>query len=288
MSITITPVHPDDLVELRLVIKAALAPGAQDILQRYLASTELTGQADYVPPFGSSDGPKDAWDLPPWADTPEDRAAMTWLVNDLTEQQLDVLLGVINEPGSTTGSLVRGAGYPEDTAASPVFRAIGSRFRRVGRRPLWVGGDKTPDGQALGATTNQVAVRLFREALTKRAERTVGVLDDPGTWQLVVEHAHLTKADLALIEAFRGFDGHRATATMLADRLGFKGFGGANLAIGRLGVRLADSFAAVVPGYVPSTRPDGSPMWWHVVATGEEIDGAFWWTLRPGLNQAAS
>lgn len=94
------------------------------------------------------------------------------------------------------------------------------------------------------------------------------MLDDAETWRRVNGMVRLTRADRALIHALRSFEGHRATATMLAERLGLNGFGGANLGIGRLGVRLADGFASAIPGYVPSTRPDGSPMWWHVVATG--------------------
>ncbi|QYG91075.1 hypothetical protein HC251_00580 [Iamia sp. SCSIO 61187] len=287
--------NPDDLVELRLVVLAKHAPGVQATVQRYLDSIDATAPTgSYTPPFGSSDGPKDAWDLPDWEDTDDDVAAMHWLVNDLSDNQLDVLHGVVSEPGSPTNLLVANAGYPEGTTASPVFRAIGSRFRRVGRRPLWIGGDKTADGQALGVTSNPIAVRLFRDAVTARADRTVSAATStPGdavdTWRQVLEVVELTGHDRNLLKAFRAFPNNSATAGMLAEHLGFDAHGGANLAMGRLGRRLADGLAIVDPDYATSTRPDGSTMWWHVVATGEvREDNLFWWTLRPELDAAAA
>lgn len=103
-------------------------------------------------------------------------------------------------------------------------------------------------------------------------------------WDTVVEGAGLTDANIALIHAFRSHPGHAATASMLADDLGYEGYRAANLAIGTLGRRLGTTIAA---DFAPRHRPDGSAMWWTLVATGEDRDdGHYWWTLRSDLDNA--
>lgn len=289
MNITGNPLNPQDLIELRLVVPAHLASGVQATILRYLDNAgDSNGTAGYIPPFASSSGPKNAWDLPDWSDTDEDRAAMQWLVEDLSEDQIAVLHAILNEPGTPTSLLLSAAGYPEGTAASPVFRAIGSRFRRVGRKPLWVGGDKTDRGQALGATSNQTAIRLFRDAVTKRASGTTPEITEE-VWSQALDLVRLSDTDRKLIEAFRSFRDNAATAQMLADEMGYDAHGAANLAMGRLGKKLAEGLATVLPDFEPQQRSNGSTMWWHVVASGEiRDDGLFWWSLRPGLDAAAA
>lgn len=101
--------------------------------------------------------------------------------------------------------------------------------------------------------------------------------------------ADLTQSDVNLLNVFRSLRGYTGTAQDLADVLGFEKFNCVNLAMGRVGKRLAGVLGEVDPIYSPSTRPDGSTMWWHVPATGEiRDDGFFWWTLRPELAAALS
>ena len=51
--------------------------------------------------------------------------------------------------GVTTSEVLTASGYGPDTSASPVFKAISGRLRRVGGKPLWRGGEQTETGQLL-------------------------------------------------------------------------------------------------------------------------------------------
>ena len=74
---------PSAIVVLSFFCEARFAPELQlagvELLRR-LASAGVG--SNYVPPFKSTDGEKDAWTAPEWSN-PADEAAARWLVNDL-------------------------------------------------------------------------------------------------------------------------------------------------------------------------------------------------------------
>lgn len=285
MTVSQNPINAEDLVQLSVVLPARLAVTAQEMVLRLLAN-ENSAEVPWSPSPDIHSDVADAWDMPAWSDTAEDRRRMAWVVRDLDPKHLDVLSRIHIEPETPTNELLTSAGYPPGTKASGVFRAITNRFRKVNRRPLWHGGEQTPDGQALrspGEFGEVVGIRLFAEAVAEHADTGAADVD----WDAVLRAVELSDSNIALLHAFRHFTNHAATAAMLAEQLGFEGFGAANLAIGALGKRLAAGRAALEADYEPAKRSDGSPMWWHVVATGEiGDDGLFWWTLRDDLDAA--
>ena len=84
----------------------------------------------------------------------------------------------------------------------------------------------------------------------------------------------LTTAESALIRALYSARDQTATATELAEILGYSDIIPVNGTMGRLGHRIAD--------HLPS-RP---ARWWRAVATGEQKRNGFRWTLRPQLAAA--
>lgn len=289
MTVSENPLNPEDLVQISLVLPARLALTAQEMVLRLLA-TDSAPETPWTPTPDMHSDVADAWEMPPWTNTEEDRRRMAWLVADLDPKHLDVLSRIHIESETPTNELLTAAGYPEGTKASGVFRAMANRFRKVNRRPLWHGGEQTPAGQALrspGEFGEVEGVRLFAEAVANLDVDAAANSDQGVDWDAVLAQLELTESNVALIHAFRTFPKHRATAGGLAEELNFEGYGGANLAIGSLGKRLAAARATVDPDFEPATRSDGSPEWWHVVATGEiEDDGLFWWTLRADLDAA--
>ena len=289
MSVTQNPVNPEDLVQLSVVLPAGLALTAQEMVLRLIAAADAP-DAPWAPNSEMHSDVVDAWDMPAWTDNDEDRRRMAWLVADLDPKHTEVLSRIHIEPQTPTNDLLASAGYPPGTKASGVFRAITNRFRKVNRRPLWHGGEQTPEGQALrspGELGEVVGIRMFAQAVAALNDPT-GAANEGVDWDAVIAQAELTEHDVALVHAFRTFPNHTATAGWLAEELGFNGFGGANLAMGRLGKHLAAARSAVDPSYEPSKRSDGSTMWWNVVANGEvgDDDGLFWWTLRDDLDEA--
>jgi hypothetical protein len=123
---------------------------------------ERVGATRYVPPYDRSNGPQDAWELPGWMD--DDGPVARWLLSDLGPNQRRILVSIVaaGREGVWTGDLKRAAGYDDSTSNSGIFKAIGGRFRRVGRRPIWNGGEKdTRRGQRLTAK-DDIARELFR------------------------------------------------------------------------------------------------------------------------------
>jgi hypothetical protein len=297
VNLTVNPVEPDDLVQISLVVPARLAPSVEQTILRLLTSESERESSPWAPAPEMYSDIENAWDMDEWSDTPEDRQRMAWLVADLDPKHIDILSRIHNEPNTPTSELLSSAGYPDGAKASGVFRAITSRFRKVNRKPLWEGGEQTPDGQALKSPgpSGAIGIRLFAEAVANldklygTGAATDEFASDFVDWDAVVADAQFTEANVALLEAFRSFPMNRAHAGMLAEQLGFKDYRATNLAIGALGKRLAESRSIVDPSYeLPKPRGEGSPGWWHVVAEGEvhDDDGLFWWTLRPNLDAA--
>jgi hypothetical protein len=163
VAATIHPLAPEEMVELRVVVRSADAHDLQQLIVNF-AAARRTGGA-WTPPYDRSHGPNDAWQLPDWANTKYDRDAMNWIVGVLRPPHLEILARILTAPEAMpTSELLSIAGYADDVDASPVFKAIGGRFRRCDRRPIWTGGEKTSSGQRLGRTSNRTARRLFLTA----------------------------------------------------------------------------------------------------------------------------
>ena len=132
MSVSVNPVDAESLVQLSMVLPARLAPTAQELVLRLLAASDEVG-APWVPSPDMHSAVPDAWDMPAWSDTDDDRRRMAWLVGDLDPKHIDVLSRIHIEPGTPTNELLASAGYDPGVKASGVFRAISNRFRKVNR-----------------------------------------------------------------------------------------------------------------------------------------------------------
>jgi hypothetical protein len=90
----------------------------------------------------------------------------------------------------------------------------------------------------------------------------------------------LTDADVEVLAVFLCAPGHARSATELAADLGStSGHEYGNLRIGTLGSNLSEAMS-----FTPNQRSrDGSPMYWNVVASGQEDSGQFVYTMHPDL-----
>lgn len=96
-----------------------------------------------------------------------DGPAADWIARSLGPVQFRVVAHLVaaGPEGVGTGELRRTAGYDPATSMGGVFKAIGGRFRSVGRKPLWRGGEKdSQKGQRLRVPDGP-ARALFRAAL---------------------------------------------------------------------------------------------------------------------------
>lgn len=145
---------------------------ARDVLEKQAAIQQLLtahpaepGDGPYKPPFPNTHGPKDAWDLRRWTGTEQNAAE--WIVGVVGTKQRRVLINLVaaGPDGVWTGELRHNAGYDGDTSMSGVFKAIGGRFRSVGLRPVWNGGEKDSQrGQRLSVPDGPARV-LFAEVI---------------------------------------------------------------------------------------------------------------------------
>jgi hypothetical protein len=138
-----------DFVAVSLWMPAAIAtvfqPKAVALLEALTGAAAADGE--YAPPFDSSHGPKNAWDLPYWVE-PADRPAARWILGDVNAKQRRlVAMLTANPAGAWTKDLGAACGF--DGRMSGTFKAIGGRFRRCDRRPMWNGGEKGAQGQRL-------------------------------------------------------------------------------------------------------------------------------------------
>jgi hypothetical protein len=158
----------DDLVGVTTWVRGRLVPSFQEGAFRLLQ--ELSGsvresEGDYSPPFPNTHGPKDAWELPRWE--AQDLDPARWILQNLGPKQRRIIAGILaaGVDGIWTGDLRRFSGYDDAISMSGVYKAIGGRFRRVGRRPVWNGGEKeSQKGQRLNVA-DPTAMHLFRELL---------------------------------------------------------------------------------------------------------------------------
>lgn len=70
-------------------------------------------------------------------------------------------------------------------------------------------------------------------------------------------------------------------AGLLAPLLGVEHHARLNLAISGIAKKLASAV-----NVEPAEREDGSKRWWQIVATGRQVEGRFYWTIRPALREA--
>lgn len=148
----------DDLVPILFYVKGYQVLDAQAAVQQFLVGHPAQPtDKPYKPPFSNTFGPKNAWELPKW--TGQEQDAAEWITGVVGANQRKVLANLVaaGAGGVWTGELRHNSGYDGATSMSGVFKAIGGRFRSVGLRPIWNGGDKesqkgqrltVPDGPA--------------------------------------------------------------------------------------------------------------------------------------------
>lgn len=141
---------PDDIVVVPVYCQARHAAAVQRHAVDFLATLTHSPESGYQPPFKSSDGPENPWDLPPWND-PTDEPAGRWILGVVSDAHRHILgdLLAAGDEGVTVGTLLVAAGYSPGTSGAGVFKAIAGRFRRVGRRPVWDGAENTEDRMRL-------------------------------------------------------------------------------------------------------------------------------------------
>ena len=156
----------DDLVPILFYVKGRQVSDAQAAVHQFLAgSRRETTEGPYRPPFSNTHGPKDAWELPKW--TGQEHDAAEWILGVVGTNQRKVLANLVaaGPNGVWTGELRHNSGYDGATSMSGVFKAIGGRFRSVGLRPLWNGGEKNSQkGQRL-AVADGPAREIFAKVL---------------------------------------------------------------------------------------------------------------------------
>jgi hypothetical protein len=164
VDLAIAP-RSSDLVPLLVWAPANKVLAIQDQIAALLA-TQFSGERHggaYEPPFSSTHGPKNAWQLPAWEGDEEDAAK--WILRVVSDNQRRVLAHLVGAGthGVWTADLRHTAGYDASTSMSGVFKAIGGRFRSVGLRPLWNGGPKDPEkGQKLNVGDDNVQLLFAR------------------------------------------------------------------------------------------------------------------------------
>lgn len=157
---------PGDIVAVTTWMPAQLAPQFQlkaaELLSALSGAAALDGA--YVPPFGSTHGPANAWELAFWTD-PEDRPAASWILADLNSKQRHVIAMLAANPaGVWTNDLREECGFTGKMSGT--FKALGGRFRRCDRRPMWNGGDKGTKGQLL-TVKHEGALAIFVAVLAE-------------------------------------------------------------------------------------------------------------------------
>lgn len=163
----------DDLVPVVAYVPAKDVMKMQAAIHQLVADYANTS-GTYKPPFSSTYGPKDAWNLPAWQG--DEYVAAAWILGALGSNQRRVLAHLIasGSDGAWTGELRKSSGYDNSTSMSGVFKAIGGRFRSVGLRPVWNGGEKdSQKGQRL--TVKDTAPRtLFAKVLQEQHPTLAG------------------------------------------------------------------------------------------------------------------
>lgn len=91
----------------------------------------------------------------------------------------------------------------------------------------------------------------------------------------------LTPSRLRAMQVLYGFPEHTATAGEVARKMGYKGFGGACLAIGYAGKALASALR-IDPPY----GNDPEKNWWSIIADADESGRYFRWIMRSQLAEA--
>lgn len=89
----------------------------------------------------------------------------------------------------------------------------------------------------------------------------------------------LSESQLRALQALYNFPNHSATAPQLASVLEYKGFGGANLAIGGAGKSIANDLGV----HPQRHRSNGGHAWFTIITEGENTTSGFLWVMRPEL-----
>lgn len=90
----------------------------------------------------------------------------------------------------------------------------------------------------------------------------------------------LHDSDKPLLECFYKDSEYTQSAPQLAEKLGYSDIGPVNALIGKFAKRIAEFYGVVLE------RERNSPGWWRVIADGKDVNGTFFWTLKPAFVKA--
>ena len=88
--------------------------------------------------------------------------------------------------------------------------------------------------------------------------------------------------DISLLNCFIAESNNTQSAPQLAEKLGYSDIGPVNALVGKFAKRIADYYDITLE------RDGNSPGWWRIIADGQDVNGTFFWTLKPALISALS
>ena len=92
----------------------------------------------------------------------------------------------------------------------------------------------------------------------------------------------LHDSDIPLLNCFLNETNNTQSAPQLAEKMGYSDIGPVNALVGKFAKRIADYYGITLE------RDGNSPGWWRIIADGQEVNGTFFWTLKPALISALS
>ena len=90
----------------------------------------------------------------------------------------------------------------------------------------------------------------------------------------------LHDTDRPILDCFFNNSEYTKSAPQLAEQLGYSDIGPVNALIGKFAKRIAEFYGITLE------REGNSPGWWRVIADGKEVNGTFFWTLKPTFIKA--
>lgn len=90
----------------------------------------------------------------------------------------------------------------------------------------------------------------------------------------------LHDTDKPILDCFFNNSEYTQSAPQLAERLGYSDIGPVNALIGKFAKRIAEFYG------VKLEREGNSPGWWRIIADGKDVNGTFFWTLKPAFIKA--
>lgn len=103
-------------------------------------------------------------------------------------------------------------------------------------------------------------------------------------YEFALAHAGLTERERAMLRTHYCELGGSASAQQIAEAMGWSHFGVANIAVGRVGHKIADVLDIV--GELPAVGKARRPEFWTAYTTGTPAPEGFMWGLRPAFVEA--